>query len=221
MIVKSLLFIIICIYIYETYINFIKQKEEYFSNNTKEIFNDIPKEYLDIKHTIKNNCKHWENNQKKLILQSYIPPPDESLDTPYSSRFKPLLYNKNQKYYWNPHYLIEEGQRRYLDDKKNLNTLKQKYDEEQDPDKKEILKNELSLYNWQNYIFKEKNNKNEQRDMPDIITDYYPDIIGQPRPWIERHSHLTDYTRKEIDSIYKNDIQKYDSKTCYNLVFNY
>lgn len=216
MIVKSLLFIIVCIYVYETYTNFIKQKEEYFSNNTKEIFNDIPKEYLDIDHTIQNNCKHWNNNKNKLILQSYIPPSDESLDTPYSSRFKPLLYNKNQKYYWNSHYLIEEGQRRYLDDKHNLDILKQKYDAEQDPDKKEILENELSLYDWQNYIFKRKNNKNEQRDMPDIITDYYPDIIGQPRYWVERHSHLTDYKRKEIDPVYKNDVQKYDSKSCYN-----
>ena len=70
MIVKSLLFIIICIYVYETYTNFIKQKEEYFSNNkSKEIFNDIPKEYLDIDHTIQNNCKHWENNKNKLIFK--------------------------------------------------------------------------------------------------------------------------------------------------------
>lgn len=212
MIVKSLLFIIICIYVYETISNFIKQKEEYFSN--KEILNTD--EYKGINYTIQQNCKHWSKNKDKLILQSYKAEPDESLDTPYSSRFKPLLFNKTRKYYWNPHYLIEEGQRRYLDDKKDLSKLQKEYNEETDINKKQILSNELSLYNWQNYIFKEKTDQGLQRDIPDITTDYYPEIIGQARPWIERHSHLPDYKRSQIDPIYKENIQKYDKKLILN-----
>jgi len=212
MIVKSLLFIIVCIYVYETISNLIKQKEEYFSN--KEVFNT--NEYKGINYTIQQNCKHWDKNKNKLILQTYKPESNNSLDTPYSAQYKPLLFNKNRKYYYNPHYLIEEGQRRYLDDKKDLDKLQKEYDIETNEERKQILSNELSLYKWQNYIFKEKNSQGVQRDMPDIITDYYPDIIGQPRPWIERHSHLPDYKRQEIDPIYKQDIEKFDKKSIVN-----
>lgn len=212
MIVKSLLFIIICLFVYETISSFIKQQQDYFTNkDDKEIFEDIPPEYLDIDHSIKENCKKWSENYNKIILQSYKPESNESLDTPYYSRFKPLLYNKDRKYYWNPHYLIEEGQRRFTDDKKDLDQLKLKYDTETDPNNKKILEDELALYDWQNYIYKPKNLKDEKRNMPDIITDYDPNEIGQVRSWLERHSHIPDYKRLQIDSIYKSDVQKYNT----------
>ena len=32
------------------------------------------------------------------------------------------------------------------------------------------------------------------RSKRDIISDYYPEEIGLQRPWIERHSHIPDYS---------------------------
>jgi hypothetical protein len=237
MIVKSLLFVIICIFVFETFKNLYKQREEYFDNfnvdvhikepyskyetrsnfanptpdTTKTVTTPATPELLDIDNTINANCTAFKLAKGKLRIMSRSPNADmENINTQYYSEFAPLLYDKSRMYYGNPHYIIEEGKRRYLDDKKVLAKLKEKYDKETDPTKKLILADELNLYKWQTYMFKEKNDKGEQRDMPDITTDYYPEEIGLSRPWRERHSHLPDYSKMAVDKAYKSDVDKYN-----------
>jgi hypothetical protein len=194
MIIKCLLFIIICIFVYETFKMLYKMKEEYFESfgNGEEINPDL----LDVNKTIYANCKLIEDKKDKLILMSYSPDDDaKSLDGPYSSAFKPLTYNKTRKYFWNSENIIEEGLRRGDDNKKDIDELKVRYDKEEDIDKKHMLGNELALYDWYDYRFKEKNLKGDQRIEQDFITDYYTEEIGLSRPWRERHSHLPNYHR--------------------------
>lgn len=250
MIIKSLLFIIVCIFVYETFKNLYKQREEYFDNfnvdvhikdketyskshftnqttdTTKTVTTPETPELLDIDNTINSNCTDFKQAKGKLRIMSRSTEDDkDKLNTPYYAEFASLLYDKDRKYYGNPHYIIEEGKRRYLDDKKALAKLKEQYDKEVDPMKKLILADELNLYKWQNYIFKEKNNKGDQRDMPDITTDYYPEEIGLSRPWRERHSHLPDYSKMAVDKAYKSDVDKYnvgkyDDKFNYNMTLS-
>jgi len=200
--IKALLFIIICIFVVETFHNLYRQSEEYFS--------PAP-ELLDIDNTINANCTLKRINANNIRLMTYMDDPSDDLDTPYSASFASIEYSKERKHYANPHYLIEEGKRRYNDEKVIIANIKSQYDTETDKKKKEQLANELSIYNWQNYIFKSIDLKNNQRGMQDITTDYYPDEIGMSRPWRERHSHLPDYTRMQAsDTAYINDVKKYE-----------
>ena len=158
MIIKSLLFIIVCLFLYETYKNTLQMTEEYFT-------------------LLDNNIN------------------DNTLDTPYYKRFKPLEYNKDRSYYWRRDKLVEEGIRRNQDDLKEIKKVQTLFDNETNEEKKEQLKAELDLYKWKDNIFKTKDKKTGlSRDKRDIITDYYPEEIGLQRPWIERHSHLPNYS---------------------------
>jgi len=237
MIVKSLLFVIICIFVYETFKNLFKQREEYFDNfnvdvhikepyskyetrsnfanptpdTTKTVTTPATPELLDIDKSINANCTAFKQSRGKLRIMSYSPEGEKyKLNTPYYTEFAPLVYDKERKYYGNPHYIIEEGKRRYLDDKNIIAKLRDSYEKETDPKRKLILADELNLFKWQSYIFKEKDDKGEQRDMPDITTDYYPEEIGLSRPWRERHSHLPDYSKMAVDKSYKSDVDKYN-----------
>ena len=223
MIIKSLLFIIVCIFVMETFHNLYRQSEEYFNNSTLPTLptqSTLPPtaEQLDIDNTINANCTKWRLNADKIKLMTYKPESSEELDTPYFASFAPMEYRKERVYYSNPHYLIEEGIRRNNDETSIIADIQAKYTLETDQQKKEELANELSIYNWKNYIFKDKDLKGEQRGMPDIITDYYPGEIGMSRPWRERHSHLPDYKRIEIgDTKYINDVKKYEKINPYSL----
>ena len=158
MIIKSLLFIIVCIFLYETYKNTLQMTEEYFT-------------------LLDNNIN------------------DNTLDTPYYKRFKPLEYNKDRAYYWRSDKLVEEGIRRNQDDLQQIQNLQTSFESETDEKKKKELQDELDLYKWRDNILETKdNNTGLSRDKRDIITDYYPEEIGQPRVWMERHSHLPDYS---------------------------
>ena len=69
------------------------------------------------------------------------------------------------------------------------------FDKETNEDKKKILQDELDLFKWRNNIFKLKDEKTGiSREKRDIMSDYYPNEIGLQRPWIERHSHLPNYS---------------------------
>ena len=56
----------------------------------------------------------------------------------------------------------------------------------------EIVKNDMEeIVNnkkWKQYVFQTVNPEtNQLRDKLDIMTDYDPNIIGCPRPWMECH----------------------------------
>ena len=158
MIIKSLLFIIVCLFLYETYKNTLQMTEEYFT-------------------LLDNNIN------------------DNTLDTPYYKRFKPLEYNENREYYWRRDKLVEEGIRRNQYDLQKIHNLQTSFENETDEKKKKELQDELDLYKWRDSILETKDkNTSLSRNKRDIITDYYPEEIGQPRVWMERHSHIPDYS---------------------------
>ena len=136
---------------------------------------------------------------------------DEELDTLEYARVNPLEYNPKRLYYWRRDILIPEGLRREQDDNKEIAKVQQLFDSETDPDKKQILQDELDLFTWRTNILALKNTKtNEDRSMRDIITDYFPNEIGLNRIWIEPHSHIPDYS-KSLNYGYTT----YNKKQCY------
>ena len=200
MIIKSLLFIIVCIFVYETFRTLTKMTEEYFSNQEninlrKEQFVSLGSDPIknDISKTIAINCKKYPSKKNSLML--FKPEPDESLDTPFYAQFKPLEYNPKRKYYWRSNKLVEEGKRRSLDDEADIEKVKKLLDKETDPYKQQIYQEELSLSKWRKNILANKDSVSKlDRGMRDITTDYFPDEIGMNRHWIERNSHIPDYS---------------------------
>jgi hypothetical protein len=224
MIIKSLLFIIICIFVYETLQMLNKMTEEYFTNmlnnkqtnytqninqninqnKTKKInYNKNTEQFVnlskdpdknDISKTIAINCKDYPPNKPDKIMV-YKPEPDESLDTTLYSRFKPLEYNPKRRYFWSNDKLIEEGLRRTIDDNTEIEKVQNLLDNETDPDKQQMYEEELSLFNWRkNILSLTDSDTGIARDKQDITTDYFLDEIGMNRVWIERHSHIPDYS---------------------------
>ena len=150
-------------------------------------------EFNDISKTIAINCKAYPKNFNKIMVQKEEN--NSVLDTPFYSQFKELGYDKNRKYYWMRDKLVEEGIRRSKDDEVELAKIQSLFDKETNYDKKKILQDELSLFKWRKNIFELKDtNTGISREKRDIITDYYPEEIGLHRPWIERHSHLPNYS---------------------------
>ena len=206
MIIKSLLFIIICIFVYETYKTMLKMTEEYFTvGNTNFINNETNNDteynkldtpyYKSFKPLEKEKEKEKEKETDKKDEYSPNYWNRNSLDTIYYKSFKPFEYNKDRAYYWRRDKLVEEGIRRNQDDLKEIKKVQTLFDNETNEEKKEQLKAELDLYKWKDNIFKTKDKKTGlSRDKRDIITDYYPEEIGQPRVWMERHSHIPDYS---------------------------
>lgn len=172
--------------------------EEYFTSlelNKQEKFinlSDDP-DKNDISKTIAINCKKWESNVNTIM--TYNPVSNEELDTPYYARFKPIEFDSTRKYYWRANKLIQEGIRRSKDDEIEIAKVQTLFDKETDPDKKQILQDELDLFKWRNSILLlQDKTTGLNRDMRDIETDYFPAEIGMSRPWIERHSHIPDYS---------------------------
>jgi hypothetical protein len=212
MIIKVLLFIIVLIFVYETFNTLYKMREEYFSTiHNKESFVSLSgdPEKDDIAKTIAINCKAYPERRNRIMAAKPIPA--DELDTVKYARYKPLGYDASRLYYWRRDILIPEGVRRSKDDEKEIAKVQKMFDEETDPDKKEILQDELDLFTWRKQILQLKNpDTQEDRSMRDIITDYFPQEIGMNRAWIERHSHIPDYS-KSLNYGYKayNKEQKY------------
>ncbi len=195
-------------FFYETYKNISKMTEEYFftldnnttnANNTLEKFVELSEnsEFNDISKTIAINCKAYPNNYNNIMV--YKEEDNSVLDTPFYAQYKELEYDKNRKYYWKRDKLVEEGIRRSNDDAGEIAKVQSLFDKETDYDKKKILQDELSLFKWRNNIFELKDKKTGiSREKRDIMTDYYPNEIGLHRPWIERHSHLPNYSYEKI-----------------------
>lgn len=204
MIIYSLLFIIVLIFVYETVQRLFKLREEYFSNARDHfVSNPLPSDpaLADISKTIAINCKAYPSVANS-IQAADISPNSGELDTPYYARFKPLEYDAKRLYYFRRDILVPEGWRRSADDDKEIARVQSLYDKETDPAKKEILQDELDLFNWRANILAEKDAKQEIRSMRDITTDYYPFEIGQQRIWREPHSHIRDYSN-ELNYGYK------------------
>ena len=202
MIIYSLLFIIVLIFLYETVQRLFKMREEYFSNardHRDEYFitSPLPSDpaLADISKTIAINCKAYPARES-AIQAADISPNSGELDTPYYARFKPLEYDPSRVYYFRRDILVPEGWRRSADDDKEIARVQALYDKETDPAKKEILQDELDLFKWRNRILNEKDENNTLRSMRDITTDYYPAEIGMQRIWREPHSHIRDYTHQ-------------------------
>ena len=185
-----------------------KMTDEYFTNldnnkqfnytnnkNNTEKFISIgtDPEQNDIAKTIAINCKAYPSKVNSIM--KYKPEPDESLDTPYYARFKPLEYNPKRQYYWRSDILVPEGKRRSKDDETEIAKVQSLLDNETDPNKQKIYQEELNLFKWRHNILATTDSvTNLDREMRDITTDYFPEEIGMNRPWIERHSHIPDYS---------------------------
>jgi hypothetical protein len=197
MIIYSLLFIIILIFVYETVQRLFKLREEYFSNARDHfVANPLPTDpsLADISKTIAINCKAYPS-KANAIQSADISPNSPELDTPYYARFKPLEYDPTRLYYFRRDILVPEGWRRSADDDREIARVQSLYNKETDPVKKEILQDELDLFNWRGAILKEDDSNGNPRSMRDITTDYYPAEIGMQRIWREPHSHIRDYSR--------------------------
>jgi hypothetical protein len=203
MIIKVLLFIIVLIFVYETYQTFAKMQEEYFitaqihnkDNMSREKFVSLSgdAEKDDIAKTIAINCKEFTKKQNRIMPVKPILA--DELDTPEYASFKPLEYNPNRLYYWRRDILIPEGYRRSQDDDKEIAKVQALFDAETDQDKKQILQDELDLFKWKNNVLELKDKKTgEDRSMRDITTDYFPNELGMTRTWLEPHSHIPDYS---------------------------
>jgi len=204
MIIYSLLFVIILIFVYETVQRLFKLREEYFSNARDHfVSNPLPSDpsLADISKTIAINCKAYPVRENS-IQSAEISPTSGELDTPYYARFKPLEYNPKRLYYFRRDILVPEGWRRSADDDKEIAKVQSLYNKETNPIKKEILQDELDLFNWRATILAEKDKKGISRSMRDITTDYYPAELGMQRIWREPHSHIRDYS-KELNYGYK------------------
>jgi len=204
MIIYSLLFIIILIFVYETVQRLFKLREEYFSNARDHfIANPLPTNpsLADISKTIAINCKAYPARANS-IQSVDMSPNSAELDTPYYARFKPLEYDPKRLYYFRRDILVPEGWRRSADDDAEIARVQSLYDKETDPAKKQILQDELDLFNWRGGILKEEDGNCNPRSMRDLTTDYYPAEIGMQRIWREPHSHIRDYSN-ELNYGYK------------------
>jgi hypothetical protein len=207
--IKSLLFIIVLIFLYESYHKLTRMKEEYFSSKSNHSINsktadsfvsltpDDP-EKNDIAKTIAINCKNPHYPENKGLIMAVETVSGDELDTPFFAQFKPLEYNPDRQYYYRRDILIPEGMRRTKDDDKEIAAVKKLYDAETNPCRKQILEDELKLFKWRDdaTVSKLKDSKTgEERSMRDIISDYYPAEIGMSRIWREPHSHIRDYSQ--------------------------
>jgi hypothetical protein len=198
MIIKVLLFIIILIFAYETYLTLSRMSQEYFQtldSNKQERFVQLSGDKYedDIARTIAINCNKRANKVDQIM--AYLPDDDETIDNPYYARYKPLEYDPKRKYYWRRDILIPEGKRRYNDDEQEILKVKNLFDKETNPEKKQSLQDELDLFKWRKNVLQTKNKDTGlERSMRDITTDYFPEEIGMSRPWREIHSHIPDYS---------------------------
>ncbi len=179
----------------EEYFTPVEIDKESKDTNTKDTFISITgnPDYDSIASTIAINCNAYPRESSKIMV--YKPEPNDLLDTPYYAQFKPLEYDANRKYYWKRNKLIEEGIRRAKDDDIEIAKVQKLFDNETDDDKKNKYQDELNLFTWRKNIFGLTDKVTGiSRSKQDIISDYYPEEIGLQRPWIERHSHLPNYT---------------------------
>lgn len=187
MILYSLIFIIIILYVYETfkdiklYQNKIKN-HKYDNDNLHENFdtNDYPQPEKNI-----TGLRDIINNKNYPPLQQC------SLDTTKFKSYAPLLYNQARKLYFNRKHLDDEAIRQNNITHKQLEKIQKLYDTESNQNIKKIYEAELALHKWKKYSFNKIDNNNTSRIDNDVITDYDYKVFGQQRVWDEVHFHTT------------------------------
>ena len=204
-IIKSLLFLILIIFVNEAYKNILKIRET--GNRNVEAF----------------SCETERINKNNRFLVDII-----NDNTVNHTAFRP--FKPNISHYGNRLYSIEEGYRRNNQDLNNNHNIKKALDEneflepeeeiylhtvsEEDEEvvpeesiknfeynilhKRDKLEKELELQDWRDYVFKKRKTDGTQRLENDIRTDYNPNFIGYQRRWQEYG------TRNKIHQYYKN-----------------
>ena len=166
MLVKALLFIILLLYIYDTYYDItkfidLKNKDHKLNINTH-------------KHTTEDFTNY------KYNYYNY----DHNVNGGYKE-FRPL-HNKLRSFY-NRNNLMHEGLRQNNYRIKNIECLEKLLEKDNiDENLKENIREDLKTHKWRDHIFQDVNKSTKQmRDKSDIMTDYDPNIIGCPRRWME------------------------------------
>lgn len=192
-IIKSLLFIIVLIFINEVHKN-IRKIKEIASKNIE---------------TFSCQSEKIRNNNTFLVDVK----DDDTLE--YTS-FKP--YRPDYPMYGNRFYSHQEGYYRNNMDKINIERIKNTLIRNKNLSKtqKEKLEKELKLEEWRNYVFKRNKNDKTSRLENDIRTDYDPNIMGCQRMWYECGSRNKNYKNyKNLDTYYDNQDRHYKKLDIY------
>jgi hypothetical protein len=176
MIIYTLLFIIILIYIFEIYRELSRLSEYYLTDfNKSENFVD----------STARNPNH------------YPPPYKCPLSTPRFKEFAPLIYEPSRRLHYNRQWLNKEGELQDMITESKIKEIKAKYDAETDPEIKAIYERELKLHDWRAYPFQLLDNRGNLRGANDVLTDYDYQTFGNQRIWLEPHDHLTNYMNRD------------------------
>ena len=171
MLVKALLFIIILLYVYDTYYDLTK----FIDIHLKE-------------HELNINT-HMHNKEEFTNYKYNYGNYEHNTNVGYTD-FRPL-HNKIKGFY-NRNNLIDEGIRQNNNRLKNIDCLKQLLENDNiDENLKNNIRDDLKTHKWRDHIFQDVNSDTKQlRNKSDIMTDYNPNIIGCPRRWMECYDWL-------------------------------
>ena len=184
MILYSLTFIIIVLFVYETFKNLKEYKRKV--NRTENYTNNIENfDTFDYPQPAKNIV-----GQKDNVNDEEFPPYQKcALDTSRYKSYAPLLFVPKKKFYFSRKHIEQEAVRLDNINKAKIEEAKELLKNETDPNKKAIYEAELDLHKWRDYEFKEVDEFGVNRKANDIITDYIPSVFGQQRIWEEVHFH--------------------------------
>lgn len=187
MILYSLSFIVIIIFVYETFKNYkiyqkIYQKKIASSEHMTESFDS-----LDYPSPASNVIGITDI----LNSEDYPPYQDCALDTTHYKAFAPLIYNPTRKLFFSRQHLEQEAVRQDDITQQQIAKVQALSDKETNPDKKKLYDYELGFHKWRAYPFQQLDNLGNQRLQEDITTDYVPSVFGQQRVWQEIHWHTT------------------------------
>ena len=185
MILYSLSFIVIIIFVYETFKNYkiyqkIYQKKIASSEHMTESFDS-----LDYPSPASNVIGITDI----LNSEDYPPYQDCALDTTHYKAFAPLIHDPTRKFYFSRKHLDQEGERQDDITQQQISKVQALSDAETNPDIKKLYDYELSFHKWRAYPFQQSDNLGNDRLQQDITTDYLPSVFGQQRIWEEIHYH--------------------------------
>jgi hypothetical protein len=186
MILYSLTFIIIILFVYETFKNIknynkkVREADEKSSENRFENFDtfDYPQP-----------AKNIVGVKDKLNDEEYPPYQICALDTTKYKSFAPLLFVPKKKFYFSRENIEQEAVRLDNITKDKIKNVEEMLKKETESGKRRIFEAELNLHKWRKYPFKEVDEFGVKRKENDILTDYLPEVFGQQRIWEEVHFH--------------------------------
>jgi hypothetical protein len=185
MILYSLSFVIILIFVYETYKNY-----KLYQTKLERNRNGVVKEGFDM-GDYPSQAENITGVSDMLNNEDYPPLQKCALDTTRTKAFAPLLYDPKRKLYFSRRHLDQEGERQDIITKQQIAKVQALSNAETNPDIKKLYDYELDFHKWRAYPFQEKDNRGNKRLQEDITTDYIPEVFGQQRIWEEVHWHTT------------------------------